>query len=129
MDWRRNLLWVDCTGGAVVGVAMFALAGWLSELYRLPKDFLYLMGTANLLYAAYSFTLAIRPTRPMHRIVILVFANATWAVLCLRWTFVFDESASVFGLIHLVAEGLYVGGLAGLEWRWRELLRGGPDAD
>ncbi|MEM8930503.1 MAG: hypothetical protein AAGE94_04980 [Acidobacteriota bacterium] len=122
MNWRRNLLWIDCSGGAVVGVAMFALAGWLSELYRLPKDFLYLMGFANLAYAAYSFSLARRATRPLALITVLALANGAWGVLCLVWAFGYAESASVLGLLHLVVEGVFVGGLGIVEWRCRELL-------
>jgi hypothetical protein len=33
------------------------------------------------------------------------------------------HSASVFGVAHLAGEGLFVGGLAALEWRERERLR------
>jgi hypothetical protein len=80
------------------------------------------MGGVNLAYAAYSFSLARRRRRPMPLIAILVMANLVWAGLCFRWAFVFAESASLLGLVHLVGEGLFVGGLALLEWRWRNLL-------
>jgi hypothetical protein len=35
----------------------------------------------------------------------------------------FAGTASAFGLAHLLGEGLFVGGLAALEWRERERLR------
>ncbi len=57
---------------------------------------------------------------------LLVVANLTWALLCLRWVFVFSQTASPFGLAHLLLEALFVGGLACLEWRWRELLQTNP---
>lgn len=123
MDRRRQLLWVDGLAGAVAGVAMLILGGWLSELYQLPRNLLFLNALANLAYASYSLSLARRITRPPNLIRLLVVANLTWAVVCLRWAFIHSETASLFGLAHLVGEALFVGGLACLEWRWRELLR------
>jgi hypothetical protein len=35
----------------------------------------------------------------------------------------FRETITLFGLIHLLADTVYVGGLAYLEWRWRETLQ------
>ena len=122
MDLPRRLLWIDGLGGAVVGVAMFALLGLLSDWYRLPRSLLIGMGVANLTYASYSLTLARRSQRPPALIRLLVVANLIWGVACLRWAFVFVDTASLLGMMHLVAEGLYVGGLGCLEWRWREQL-------
>jgi hypothetical protein len=59
-----NVLWIDCTAGALVGVLVLSFSGWLSRLYSMPVGFLYFMGVVNLLYAAYSFSFAIRRTRP-----------------------------------------------------------------
>ena len=123
MDLRRKLLWVDCSAGAVVGVLVVTLHGWLSEWYRLPRDLVFWMGVVNLAYASYSFSLAIRSRRPMRLIQLLVFANLAWAVFfCLRWAIVYSETASFWGLASLVAEAIFVGGLGCLEWRWRKLL-------
>ena len=57
-------------------------------------------------------------------IVLLVAANATWAGVCLMLAMRFGATASVFGLTHLIIEGLIVGGLAALEWRVRAQLLG-----
>jgi len=122
MDWRRKLLWVDGLAGATVGVLVLAASGWLTEWYQLPHGFLLLMGGANLAYGSYSLTLARLKKRPKALIALLVAANLTWAVLCVRWAVVFWDTASPFGLIQLVGEALFVGGLAILEWRWRDLL-------
>ena len=53
---------------------------------------------------------------------LLVFANFAWAVACLCLAGVFAGSATVFGMGHLIGEAVFVGGLAGLEWRWRDRL-------
>ena len=45
-------------------------------------------------------------------IVLLVVANATWSGLCVFTAAVLAGTASMFGLTHLVGEGVFVGGLA-----------------
>jgi hypothetical protein len=117
-----NVLWADCTAAALAGVAVLALSGWLAELHALPQELLLFIGAVNLAYACYSFSLAIRSRRPKWSIHLLVFANVCWTVVCLALAVVFAGSATVFGLGHLVGEAAFVGGLAGLEWRWREGL-------
>jgi hypothetical protein len=44
-----------------------------------------------------------------------------WLPLC--WEAYFSMTASVFGLMHVAAEVLVVGGLAMLEWSQRDRLR------
>ncbi len=122
MDRRRNLLWVDGSAGAVVGCLMLLASGWLSELYHLPRDLLIFMGLANLVYGSYSLSLAFRSRRPMALILLLVAANLIWALACLRWAVLYGDVASPFGLVQLLGEALFVGGLGYLEWRWRKLL-------
>lgn len=125
MESRRNLLWVDSLAGAAVGVAVLtalATGNWLPELYRLPRGLVMLTGWANLIYGAYSLSLALRRKRPMAMIIFLVMANSFWAMLCFRWVVLHFETGSFLGLGHLLLEGLFVGGLACLEWRWRHLL-------
>jgi hypothetical protein len=124
--WRavlpRKLLWVDCTAAALAGVAVLAFSGWLSRLYGLPRDLLLLIGAVNLLYGCYSFSLAVRARRPRHLIHLLVFANLGWAAVCLVLTVAFREPATLFGLAQLIGEAVFVGGLASLEWRYRDQL-------
>ena len=119
---RRRLLWIDGTAGAVVGIAVLAASAWLAEWFALPRAFLLFTGVVNVAYGAYSLTLASRDRRPRAWITFLVGANAMWAMLSVVWVFLFRETASVWGLAHLSAEGLFVAGLAALEWRWRAQL-------
>lgn len=120
---RPDLLWTDCTAGALVGVVVLALNGWLADLYALPQGFVRFMGAANLLYGLYSFSLAVRTERPMPLLILLVVANGSWAVACGVWAIAFWGTASWLGLGQLLAEAAFVGGLAWLEWRHRESLR------
>lgn len=119
----RKLLWVDCTAGALVGVGVITFSGWLSRIEGLPRDVLLFTGVVNLLYAAYSFSLAVRADRPMPLIKGLVIANLAWVPVCLGLAVVFREQATALGFVHLIGEAVFVGGLAALEWKYRERLR------
>lgn len=127
MTERYNLIWVDGLAGFLVGVAMFALSHWLAPLYDLPLSLLYFMGGANLMYGTYSLTLAPRSQRPRALIHLLIVANLGWGMLCFVLAARYWSSASWLGLAHLIGEGLIVGGLACVEWRWREHLYTRPE--
>ena len=114
-----TLLWVDCTAGAVAGVTVLALSGWLSRLYGLPQKLLLFIAAVNLLYACYSFTLARRSHRPLRPIQLLVCANAAWAPVCLALAVTYWHRASWFGIAHLAGEAIFVGALAAMEWKER----------
>ena len=117
-----RLLWLDCGAGALVGITVLLFHGWLSDLFQLPVRLVFIMGVANLAYALYSFSLALRQKRPLMLIKLLVLANLVWAVLCFIWFAIFAATASIFGLAQLFLEGLFVGGLALQEWRLRDAL-------
>jgi hypothetical protein len=123
MSVLRKLLWIDCGAAFVAGLAVLALAGWLSRLYALPRGLLVVMGGVNLAYGAFSFSLARRARRPPLLIAALVAANTTWALLCGLAAARLVGTASGFGLAHLVGEAIFVGALAALEWNQRERLR------
>ncbi len=118
----RNVLWIDCVAAALAGAVMLALSGWLSALYALPREFLIGVGVVNWLYAPFFFSLAVRSRRPRRLVTLLVVGNATWAVLCFLAAVGLAPTASPFGLAHLIGEGLFVGGLARVEWTQRHLL-------
>lgn len=123
MNVRRRLLWIDGVVALVAGVVVLVAGGWLSEWYGLPRDLLSIIAVVNLVYALNSISLAMRSIRPEKMILLLVCANLAWAMVCLVLAILYRESATFFGLGHLVLEALFVGGLACLEWRWRKLLR------
>ena len=123
MKHKRRLLWVDGLGGLLAGTVVLLLSGWLSELEGLPEGFVVFMAGANLVYGAYATSLASQSERPPLRIEILACGNMLWCVLCLGFAFWFRDPISGFGLLHVLGEGAYVGGLGCLEWRWRAALR------
>jgi hypothetical protein len=118
----RRLLWIDCGGGALVGMLVLLLRPWLSALYGLPEHSVWLMGVMNLAYASYSFCLALAPRRPLTLLAVLVLANLAWTMVCVRGVLLHRATLTPFGWLHLLGEGTYVAVLAALEWRWREAL-------
>ena len=119
-----RLLWVDCTAGALVGIAVLLLHNLLSQWLGLPKDVLLFTGAANILYACYSFSLAVRQKRSHASILMLIIANAAWVPVCLYLAATHWSTAHLLGLSHLFLEALFVGSLALLEWRYRDQLIG-----
>ncbi|PAP79813.1 hypothetical protein B1759_10970 [Rubrivirga sp. SAORIC476] len=119
----RHLLWIDSAAGALVGTVVLLASEELSGWYGLPRGLLLVTGAANVLYAAYSGSLAVRAVRPRAGIVALVVANAAWAVVCLALVWAYAGRGGGLGLLHLGAEAAVVGGLAALEWRHRDALR------
>ncbi len=101
---------------------MLALVPWLSRLYAMPVGFVLAMGLANLAYGAFSLSLARRAIRPRALLVLLASANIAWAGVCFVAAAVLASQASFLGLAHLVLEGIYVGGLGLLEWRYLDAL-------
>jgi hypothetical protein len=122
MNWRSKLLRIDSLGGLTVGFAVLLLSNWLASWYGLPRGSIVFMGLVNIAYGCYSFSLLVRTQRPLSLIVVLVIANLVWAVLCVLWVAIFAQTATPFGIIHLLGEALFVGGLAYLEWRNRNFL-------
>jgi hypothetical protein len=123
MNFRRQILWIDGTAGLLAGISLFLTIDLLEKWYNIPRGILVFIGIANLTYGTYSLSIARLKKRPETLIVILVIANLAWAVNCIRMAITFWDTASIFGLIHLIGEAIFVGGLACLEWRYRKVLQ------
>lgn len=116
------ILAVDAGAGATAGLLVLALRGWLADLYGFAPSIVTLVAAANLAYACYSGTLSVRaalgraPSRAA--IAALVAANAAWVLVCAGLAAHTWPTATAFGLAHLALEALFVGGLAGVEYRF-----------
>ena len=119
---KKNILWIDGLGAIAAGLIVLILSAWLSKWYNLPHEFIIFMGAVNLAYGSYSTPLAMLKKRSKRLIIILASANAVWGCLCFIFLTHFMETISIFGIMHLMGEGLYVGGLAYLEWQWKDDL-------
>lgn len=117
-----NVLWLDCIAGLTVGVATLLLVNWLPDWYGLPFGVIFFVGLANLVYGSFSLFLVNRARRSLSLIRALACANMLWAPVAVSIAIVHADSATVFGLAHLLNEAVFVGILGVLEWRWQEKL-------
>lgn len=122
MDCRRNILVIDGIAASFAGIFTMSFTDWLQDFHKLPNELLMSIALANLLYATYSLGLSTLNNRPMLLIIALVTANAIWAINCLRLALNYSDTASAFGLLHLLGEAVFVGTLAYFEWKWRATL-------
>lgn len=120
-DPIKRLLTFDSLGGLIAGVGVIALHQPLSAWENLPPALLLSTGAANIAYGLYSGRLALlaRRGQPVAPVLlrILVAANAFWALVCTLLTVAFWPRLTVWGMAHLVGEGIYVGTLAWVESR------------
>lgn len=122
MKCRRNILLVDGIAASCAGISVILLLTWLQDLYQLPKELLMSIAFTNLLYAAYSLSLSQLKNISVFLIIALVTANSIWVINCLRLAVNYYDIASIFGLLHLLGEALFVAALAYFEWKWRGTL-------
>ena len=122
MKIAKHILWIDCTAAASAGLIVLLAVPWLSQLYHLPKEIIIFVGCVNLLYACYSFTLANYKKRTLFLINILVIANSIWVLVCLIMLWQFWQEMTIFAVIHIAGEVVFVGALARLEYQWRHQL-------
>lgn len=111
------MLWLDCCAGAVVGFFGLSLTfgSILGPLTGLPGWVLVLMGSANLLYASFSLSIASAAGLRARAVRFLVLANALWSLVCLSLACAYLGAATTLGMIYLVAEAAFVAFLAFLE--------------
>ena len=117
-----RILWLDCIGGLVVGCAVLAFCGLLSDLENLPISIVGVMGFANLIYGGYSFFVTTRRNRSKRLVGILAIANMTWLFICVSILIFYWHRINTIGLVHVLGEGVYVATLGLVEWRMRERL-------
>jgi hypothetical protein len=122
MKIANHILWIDCTAAAFAGLIVLLAAQWLSQLYHLPKGIIVFMGCVNLLYASYSFTLANYKKRSMLLLNILITANSIWVLVCLVMLWKFWQEMTIFAVLHIAGEAVFVGTLARFEYQWRHQL-------
>lgn len=117
-----RILTLDGSGGLVAGALVLALRGPIASFYGLSLGVVTFVALANLMYGAYSSTLALRASRgtlPSRRAVdVLIVANACWTLVCLGILVTTRGTAGIFGQLHVGLEGLYVLGLAVVEARY-----------
>ncbi|MDC0721061.1 hypothetical protein [Nannocystis bainbridge] len=117
----RAILWLDGSAACIAGLVVLALRGPLAQLHAFSPALVGFIGAVNLAYACYSGSLAVRASRgrtPSRRAIdLLVAANAAWVVACAAILATTAGTASIFGVVHVGFEALFVGSLAVVEFR------------
>ncbi|MCA9130449.1 MAG: hypothetical protein KDB22_25345 [Planctomycetales bacterium] len=119
MKTRNWILWTDCLGGLFVGLLVLLVHRLLSQLEGLPRLVVISMGIANLIYGSYSLFVTTRTRRPIVLIRVLAIANVIWLFVCVAILFLWFDTVTVFGMILILGEGIYVAALGLAEWRWQ----------
>lgn len=111
----NTLLWIDGTAALLSACLVFFLRHWLAEIFDLPVQLLTVQSLASAGYAAFSLSLAFRKNRPKQLLQLLIYGNSLWAIACITLLLYFINMASIWGLIYLGLEALFVAALALLE--------------
>ena len=117
-----KILQLDCYAGLSVGFATLLLSSFLSNIYSLPLNIVLLIGISNFAYGCFSFALIKSKARSLLSVTALSIANMLWGGFCLALAFIYQDSASLFGKAHIIAEAIFVGGLGFFEWVSRKHL-------
>lgn len=125
--WSQHLLTIDALAGATVGTATALTAGRLPRWYGLPVRTLRAITAANLGYAAGATSLAVRPGRSRAAVRRLAVANVAWGAVCLALAWRHRRTATRLGIVQLIGEAAFVGGLGMVELRNLDRLSTAPD--
>jgi hypothetical protein len=113
----KKLLWADGIAGLLAGIILLIFSSRLSAFFNLPESLVKTQGFINLLYCSYSLSLARLRVNSKRSVYILALANAAYALFATGVLMYFFRTASVYGIIYLIAEVIFIGLLAVLEWR------------
>lgn len=126
--WPGRLPLIDGLAALLAGGVVLALTTWLSDLYSLSPQLVRTLGAINVGDSVLGLTLTALPRHAVgsrrRLLLLLIFANVAWVVVCAGLAVRLAADASLFGLLHLVGEGCFVGALAGLEWKYRRQIVG-----
>lgn len=112
----QQILWIDGVAALLAGVLVLLFSSWLSALFNLPENLLRAQAITTLIYASYSLSLARQKTHPKQLIYLLAIANFGYAFFVIGLVFYYFRTATIYGLIYLIAEALFIGVLAFFEW-------------
>ncbi len=118
MIWSLpNLIRTDAIAGITAGLILYFGREVWSPLSGLSVEWFARLGIVGLCYGAFSGSITLlKGYRPVP-VWTLVIANVLYALFCLGLLLNKSSELSTLGTVHLMAEALFVGGLAWLEAR------------
>ena len=114
-----KILYFDSIAGLLAGIIVLIALPLIVFLHDWPIQLAVFIGVTNILYGCYSGYLSFKHRKNLkiqsYMVKMLVTANSIWSIFCIILAILLFNSISIFGLIHLVAEGVFVGALAFVE--------------
>jgi len=118
MTWSLPaLIRTDAIAGIVAGLVLFFGREVWSPLSGLSVAWFARLGIVGMCYGAFSGTITLLKAYRPNPVWTLITANALYALFCLGLLFNKASELSALGVAHLLAEVLFVGGLALMEAR------------
>ncbi len=118
MNWPLpTLIRTDALAGITAGLLLYFGRALWAPLSGLSIEWFAGLGLVGLGYGLFSGTIALRTAYRPWPIWTLILANAAYALFCLGLLVAKREALSALGVAHLLAEIVFVGGLAFLEAR------------
>ena len=118
----KYILHIDGFAGTSVGLLLLFFQDIASDFYQLPKGLILFLAGANVCYGIYALRLALIRNRSLKEVTVLTIANFLWAIVCVGVILTYFEQASIFALLFISAECIFVAMLGLCEWRYRFLL-------
>lgn len=118
MSWSLpTLIRTDAIAGITAGLVLYFGREVWSPISGLSVDWFARLGILGLCYGAFSGSITLlKAYRPVP-VWTLILANVLYALFCLGLALNKSSELSAPGIAHLMAEALFVGGLAFLESR------------
>ncbi|MHC6646773.1 hypothetical protein ACYTPF_09440 [Alteromonas sp. HB246098] len=118
----KYILHIDGFAGTSVGLLLLFFQDIASDFYQLPKGLILFLAGANVCYGIYALRLALICNRSLKVVTGLAIANFLWAIVCVGVILIYFEQASMFALLFISAESIFVAILGLFEWCYRFLL-------
>ena len=118
----KYILHIDGFAGTSVGLLLLLFQDIVSDFYQLPKGLILFLAGANVCYGIYALRLVLIRNRSLNQVAALASANFLWVITCVGILLTFYEPASIFALLFISAESIFVAMLGLFEWRYRFLL-------
>lgn len=118
-----NILHIDGIAGLSVGIILLIFHDWISITYNIPILIVFVFSAANVGYGIYASSLAFSQTRKVFSIALLAVANLLWGVVCLSVVLFYSKTLSLFGIVFICLEGVFVSTLAIYEWHNKSNLK------
>ncbi|WP_333969839.1 hypothetical protein [Alteromonas mediterranea] len=118
----KYILHVDGIAGTSAGLLLLLFHNIASDFYQLPQGLILFLAGANACYGIYALRLSLIRNSSLNEVAALAIANFLWAITCVGVLLTYYEQASVFALLFISAECIFVAILGLCEWRYKFLL-------